>query len=222
MLKILLVNEDRKSIQSLIEIPLSSDFSLDISCRQNVLSKIAEYHYNLILLDTKNNLEILKQIRQQYHIPIMILTEYNEEIERIEAFELGADDYLVRPFSHREFSARINAILRRAYNTIIINNKKLQFCGVELNINSQQALYNDKDLHLTNTEFNLLKILVDNPGKIFSRETLSVKVLDKALNPYDRAIDMHISNLRKKLPKREDNLPWFKTLRGKGYFLIKE
>jgi two-component system, OmpR family, response regulator CpxR len=86
----------------------------------------------------------------------------------------------------------------------------------------QQALFGSKDLELTGTEFTLLLKLITNPGLILTREELSQEVLGKPLTPFDRAIDMHMSNLRKKLPNRPDDLPWFKTLRGRGYLLIAE
>ncbi|GAB1651556.1 hypothetical protein Mh1950_19970 [Mannheimia haemolytica] len=100
--------------------------------------------------------------------------------------------------------------------------KSLQFAGVELHSGRQQAYYQGCDLDLTGTEFALLQMLMRNSGEILSRELLSLKILGKNLTPYDRAIDMHISNLRKKLPEREDGLPWFKTLRGRGYLLVTE
>ena len=84
----------------------------------------------------------------------------------------------------------------------------------------QQVIYQGKDLELTGTEFALLSMLIRNPGHILSRELLSIEILGKRLTPFDRAIDMHMSNLRKKLPPRKDNLPWFKTLRGRGYLLV--
>ena len=100
--------------------------------------------------------------------------------------------------------------------------KFLHFGGVELHPGRQQAMFEGKDLDLIGTEFALLQILMRNPGQILSRELLSIEILGKRLTPYDRAIDMHISNLRKKLPERNDNLPWFKTLRGRGYLLVTE
>lgn len=131
--------------------------------------------------------------------------------------------------------ARIRAILRRTVpqqpqvdNSQIetgvaeATSKLLQFAGVQLHSGRQQASYQGNDLDLTGTEFALLQLLMRSPGQILSRELLSLEVLGKQLTPYDRAIDMHISNLRKKLPEREDGLPWFKTLRGKGYLLVTE
>lgn len=131
-----------------------------------------------------------------------------------------------------ELVARMKAILRRTtsrpastdhseQNYTENISKSLQFAGVELHSGRQQAYYQGCDLDLTGTEFALLQMLMRNSGEILSRELLSLKILGKNLTPYDRAIDMHISNLRKKLPEREDGLPWFKTLRGRGYLLCR-
>ena len=129
---------------------------------------------------------------------------------------------------------RIKAILRRVTKVptppnvshIELNNgddqKTLYFDDIVLYPGRQQVMYQGKDLELTGTEFALLSMLIRNPGHILSRELLSIEILGKRLTPFDRAIDMHMSNLRKKLPPRKDNLPWFKTLRGRGYLLVTE
>lgn len=102
------------------------------------------------------------------------------------------------------------------------NRSEFVFCDITLYPGRQQAFHHDKDLELTGTEFALLQKLVLNPGQILSRESLSIEILGKQLTPFDRAIDMHMSNLCKKLPPRTDGSPWFKTLRGRGYLLVSE
>lgn len=163
-----------------------------------------------------------------------MLSARDDEIDRVLGLELGADDYLPKPFNDRELVARIKAILRRTTPVKISpeptlemplvedERSHLQFGGVELHPGRQQAIFGGKDLDLTGTEFALLHMLMKHPGQILSRELLSLEILGKRLTPYDRAIDMHISNLRKKLPERTDNMPWFKTLRGRGYLLVTE
>lgn len=139
-----------------------------------------------------------------------------------------ADDYIPKPFNNSELVARIKAILRRTQpaatlNTEVKENRsEFVFCDITLYPGRQQAFHHDKDLELTGTEFALLQKLVLNPGQILSRESLSIEILGKQLTPFDRAIDMHMSNLRKKLPPRTDGSPWFKTLRGRGYLLVSE
>ena len=191
---------------------------------------------DLILLDVMmpvlNGLETLKKIRQTSNVPVMMLTARGEEIDRVLGLELGADDYLPKPFNDRELVARIKAILRRAtpaerentQNSTALSSEEntLEFCGLVLHSGLQQAFYKGQDLGLTGSEFALLHKLVLRPGQIVSREELSINVLGKHLSPFDRSIDMHMSNLRKKLPERDNGLPWLKTLRGRGYLLVCE
>lgn len=240
MSKILLIDDDIEFTELLNELLSLEGFEITIAHNgQEGLDKLESNCYDLVLLDVmmpvKNGIETLKELRQNFTLPVLMLSARDDQIDRILGLELGADDYLPKPFNDRELIARIKAILRRtssskvAENTSDINNeseeknsKLLQFAGVKLYFGRQQAVYEDIDLDLTGTEFALLKILMSNPGQVLSREYLSLEILGKNLTPYDRAIDMHISNLRKKLPERQDNLPWFKTLRGRGYLLVAE
>lgn len=239
MPKILLVDDDIELTELLSELLSMEGFDVHtVHNGQEALDELEIEHYDLILLDVMmpvlNGIETLKQLRQKYSLPVLMLSARDDEIDRVLGLELGADDYLPKPFNDRELVARIKAILRRTNNAkmseemgdhVIHNDedrRNLQFGGVELHPGRQQAIYNGKDLDLTGTEFALLQILMRNPGQILSRELLSMEILGKRLTPYDRAIDMHISNLRKKLPDRDDNLPWFKTLRGRGYLLVTE
>ena len=177
-----------------------------------------------------NGIETLKRIRQKFETPVLMLTARGDEIDRVIGLELGADDYLPKPFNDRELVARMKAILRRSHNKTdaeaveqsvpLDEHKPLEFQGITLYPGRQQAVYHGKDLDLTGTEFLLLQMLIRNPGQILSRDLLSMEVLGKRLSPFDRAIDMHMSNLRKKLPVRDDSSPWFKTLRGRGYLLM--
>lgn len=188
--------------------------------------------YDLVLLDIMmpvlNGVETLKKIRQEFSVPVIMLTARGDDIDCILGLELGADDYIPKPFNDCELVARIKAILRRTQpaatlNTEVKENRsEFVFCDITLYPGRQQAFHHDKDLELTGTEFALLQKLVLNPGQILSRESLSIEILGKQLTPFDRAIDMHMSNLRKKLPPRTDGSPWFKTLRGRGYLLVSE
>lgn len=236
MPKILLVDDDIELTELLAELLSLEGFDAKVVHNgQEALQELEFHSYDLMLLDVMmpvlNGIETLKQVRQKYHLPVLMLSARDDEIDRVLGLELGADDYLPKPFNDRELVARIKAILRRT-NSVkepvveVLDpeeeRKYLHFGGVELHPGRQQAMFEGKDLDLTGTEFALLQILMRNPGQILSREYLSVEILGKRLTPYDRAIDMHISNLRKKLPERTDNLPWFKTLRGRGYLLVTE
>ena len=194
-----------------------------------ISSKRSASNYRIFTLD---DIETLKKIRQTSNVPVMMLTARGEEIDRVLGLELGADDYLPKPFNDRELVARIKAILRRAtpaekentQNSTALSSEEntLEFCGLVLHSGLQQASYKGQDLGLTGSEFALLHKLVLRPGQIVSREELSMNVLGKHLSPFDRSIDMHMSNLRKKLPERDNGLPWLKTLRGRGYLLVCE
>ncbi|EJP29598.1 response regulator receiver domain protein [Haemophilus sputorum HK 2154] len=241
MSKILLVDDDVELTNLLAELLSLEGFDIHVVHNgQEALTELELQTYDIILLDIMmpvlNGIETLKQLRQKLTTPVLMLSARDDDIDRVLGLELGADDYLPKPFNDRELVARIKAILRRtagnsplatdvitpSSQTAEENSKQLSFGGVELHPGRQQAIFEGKDLDLTGTEFALLQMLMRNPGQILSRELLSLEILGKRLTPYDRAIDMHISNLRKKLPERNDNLPWFKTLRGRGYLLVTE
>jgi len=234
MSKILLVDDDVGLVELLAQVMELEGFTIDIANNgQEALEKLDSSH-DLILLDVMmpvlNGIETLKRIRQKFETPVLMLTARGDEIDRVIGLELGADDYLPKPFNDRELVARMKAILRRSHNKADAEavdqsvpsdeHKPLEFQGITLYPGRQQAVYHGKDLDLTGTEFLLLQMLIRNPGQILSRDLLSMEVLGKRLSPFDRAIDMHMSNLRKKLPVRDDSSPWFKTLRGRGYLLM--
>ncbi|MGF1911590.1 response regulator [Vibrio kasasachensis] len=182
---------------------------------------------DLILLDVMmpklNGTETLKRIRDKWETPVLMLTAKGEEIDRVIGLELGADDYLPKPFSDRELLARIRAVLRR---TQLPSNSKtsdsLEYQDITVYPGKQEAYCQGMLIDLTTTEFALLSHFVVNPGVTVTKEELSLDVLGKRLAAFDRAIDMHVSNLRKKLPERTDGKPRIKTLRGRGYLLVEE
>ena len=236
MSKILLVDDDIELTDLLAEVLRLTGFEVEIANNgQEALDKLNASH-QLVLLDIMmpvlNGIETLKKIRQTSNVPVMMLTARGEEIDRVLGLELGADDYLPKPFNDRELVARIKAILRRAtpaekentQNSTALPSEEntLEFAGLVLHLGLQQASYKGQDLGLTGSEFALLHKLILRPGQIVSREELSMNVLGKHLSPFDRSIDMHMSNLRKKLPERDNGLPWLKTLRGRGYLLVCE
>ncbi|PVX41473.1 two-component system response regulator CpxR [Pasteurella langaaensis DSM 22999] len=230
MAKILLVDDDLELTELLVELLSLEGFQIDVAHNgQEALDKL-DASYSLVLLDIMmpvlNGIETLKRIRQRYTIPVLMLTACGDDIDRVLGLELGADDYLPKPFNDRELVARIKAILRRSVITTEQNddaqteNHLIKFKGLVLHKGHQQATFHEQDLGLTGSEFALLSRLIQSPGEVLSRELLSLDALGKQLSPFDRTIDMHMSNLRKKLPKCENDLPWFKTLRGRGYILL--
>ena len=227
MPKLLLVDDDVELTELLSSLLALEGF--DVQTANNgleALQKLNESH-ELVLLDVMmpklNGFETLKEIRKVSNVPVMMLTARGEDIDRVLGLELGADDYLPKPFNDRELVARIRAILRRSVspsNNVDNTKEILSFENVTLYLTRQTAMYDEKNLNLTDYEFKILHRLIESKGDIVTREELSLEVLGKTLSPFDRSLDMHISNLRRKLPERENKLPWFKTLRGKGYLLV--
>lgn len=228
MHKILLVDDDRELTSLLKELLEMEGFSVIIAYDGEQALTLLDSTIDLLLLDImmpkKNGIDTLKEIRRQYQIPVIMLTARGSDFDRVLGLELGADDYLPKPFNDRELVARIRALLRRSnwseQSQDNLNSSICQVDGLQLNPGRQEASFNGKVLDLTGTEFTLLYLLAQHLGQVVSREHLSQEVLGKRLTPFDRAIDMHISNLRRKLPERTDGLPWFKTLRGRGYLMV--
>ncbi|MGL5008152.1 MAG: envelope stress response regulator transcription factor CpxR [Plesiomonas sp.] len=227
MTKLLLVDDDHELTDLLSELLEMEGFSVLIAHDGDQALHILDESIDLILLDImmpkRNGLETLKALRLNFTTPVLMLTARGSELDRVLGLELGADDYLPKPFNDRELVARIRAILRRTIRASGSEEKgheSLIFDVITLYPGRQEVRYQDTALDLTGTEFTLLHLLIQHPGEIISRETLSLDILGKRLSPFDRSIDMHMSNLRKKLPERSDGQPWFKTLRGRGYLLV--
>ncbi|HDZ6856151.1 TPA: response regulator, partial [Mannheimia haemolytica] len=209
MSKILLIDDDIEFTELLTELLSLEGFKMKVVHNGlEGLNELESNQYDLVLLDVMmpvlSGVKTLKRIRQKYSLPVLMLSARDDQIDRILGLELGADDYVPKPFNNRELVARMKAILRRTtsrpastdhseQNYTENISKSLQFAGVELHSGRQQAYYQGCDLDLTGTEFALLQMLMRNSGEILSRELLSLKILGKNLTPYDRAIDMHIS-----------------------------
>lgn len=178
--------------------------------------------YDLAILDVMlpkmNGFEVLKNLRTVSSLPVLMLTARGDDMERIVGLETGADDYLPKPFNPRELVARLRAIMRRvAGDGGDAASDKIVVDDIELSEASRSAKLNGEEVVLTSVEFDLLKHLLLEAGKIIKKEDLSIRVLDRELSPYDRSLDMHISNLRKKLGHRDDGSERIKTVRSVGY-----
>jgi len=171
-----------------------------------------------VMLPKMNGFEVLKNLRTDSTLPVLMLTARGDDMERIVGLETGADDYLPKPFNPRELVARLRAIMRRA-NTDNgeKGSEKILVDDVELSEASRSARMNGEEVILTSVEFDLLKHLLLEAGKVIKKEDLSLRVLDRELSPFDRSLDMHISNLRKKLGHRDDGSERIKTVRSVGY-----
>ena len=178
--------------------------------------------YDLAILDVMlpkmNGFEVLKNLRTDSSLPVLMLTARGDDMERIVGLESGADDYLPKPFNPRELVARLRAIMRRVNGDDgEKGSDKITVEDIELSETSRSAKLNGEEVVLTSVEFDLLKHLLMEAGKIIKKEDLSIRVLDRELSPFDRSLDMHISNLRKKLGHREDGSERIKTVRSVGY-----
>ncbi len=227
MAKILLVDDDIELTALLKDILELEGFEVEEA--NNGIEGLAKIDssIDLILLDVMmpkmNGTEMLRRLREKHATPVMMLTAKGDEIDRVLGLELGADDYLPKPFSDRELLARMRAVLRRTQSTTDTktnHSECLVYQDLIIYPGRQEVLYHQQPIEMTGTELALLSYFVQHPGKIIAKEELSLEVLGKRLAQFDRAIDMHVSNLRKKLPIRSDGKPLIKTLRGKGYLLV--
>ena len=182
--------------------------------------------YALILLDvmlpTLDGFEVLKQLRQTKLTPVIMLTAKGEDFDRIFGLELGADDYIPKPFNHRELLALVKAITRRIehINSLNINTtNKLLVNGVTINLAAREASIDENTLTLTGTEYEILALLCKNASQVVSKEQISEEVLGRRLASFDRSIDMHVSNIRKKIAEHIKT-ERIKTMRGSGYVFI--
>jgi len=184
--------------------------------------------FALVLLDVMlpglDGFEVLRRLRTTSQVSVLLLTARGEDIDRIVGLEIGADDYLPKPFNTRELLARIRAILRRSQATRQARESRpairhLSVAGIELDAGSRTATCNQVALDLTNVEFELLGALMEAPGQILTREHLTESVLDRQFNPFDRSLDMHVSRLRRKLDEAANIGDQIKTIRSVGYQL---
>ena len=230
MNRILLVDDDLELTQLLTEILTLEGFQVTVAeDGEEGLQRLAEQSFDLVLLDVMmprlNGFAMLTKLRKTHDTPVLMLTARGDSQDRVNGLEAGADDYLAKPFDDRELLARVRAILRRTQSAPPQrgnSSDEVPFMDIVLQPGLQQARCGEQLLELTATEFGLLECLLRNPGQIVSKSQLSELVLGKKLEPFDRAIDMHLSNLRKKLPERTDGQPRFKTVRGRGYLWLEQ
>lgn len=214
---ILIVEDEVKLAALLQDYLVQSGFEVAvIHDGLQVESWLASNQTNLILLDLmlpgKSGVEICKEIRKTSQLPVIMITAKVDEIDRLLGLELGADDYICKPFSPREVVARVRAVLRRSEGMDKPSDK-----GLTLDIDTYKATINGNDLHLTAVEFQLLKVLSDQPGRIFTRSVLVDKIYSDGRVVSDRTIDSHIKKLRKKISAQVDDAELIHSLYAVGY-----
>ncbi len=187
------------------------------------LTEARQARFDIVLLDLmlpgRNGLEVCRELRSRSDVPILILTARGEEADRVLGLELGADDYLTKPFSPRELLARIQAQVRRARGQAGPTTQPLVVGDLELDPGSLRATLAGRELSLTGYEFQLLRVLAERAGQVLSRERLLELVRGSAEESFDRSVDVHVSRLRAKLGDDPKHPRWLKTVRGAGYQL---
>lgn len=223
MTKILLVDDDEELTDLLKE--YLGTYGIACETAENgrlALERIKNTAYDLLVLDIMmpelDGLSVLKRLPVSQSLPVIMLSAKDDDIDRIIGLELGADDYIGKPCNPRELLARINAVIKRTQVTDKNSPTKLPESLLQMDKTQRHCHIEGKTIVLTSTEFDLLYLLLIKKGQTVDKESLSVEVLQRELQPFDRSIDVHISRLRKKLTPYHDEP--IKSLRGKGYQLI--
>lgn len=190
------------------------------------LQRLEKDRFDLIILDVMlpslDGFEVLKGIRKSLNTPVIMLTARGDDVDSILGLELGADDYLSKPFSPRHLIARVRAVLRRTERVPDIAGKIITAGDLFLDTALLSATIRGTPLELTGTEFRLLEALMEVPGRTYSREQLAERVLGRPYSAYDRSIDTHISNVRRKIGSTGASAVEIRNIRGAGYVLICE
>jgi len=225
--RILLVDDDVELCELLVEYLEPEGFQIDL-CHDGIqgLREALTGQHSLVILDVMlpglQGFEVLRRIREKSHIPVLMLTARGDDVDRIVGLEMGADDYLPKPFNPREMVARIRAISRRASaaRPQMTQARRLEVHDVELCQASRKVLVGGTPVSLTAVEFSLLELLLCHVGQVVKREDISQQVLGREASPLDRSIDVHVSNLRKKLGPHPSLGERIQAVRGVGYVYV--
>ena len=232
--KVLLVDDDAK-LRGLL-----AEFLEGYGCRvislpdgTNIRETVIEHSPDIIILDIMmpkyDGLEILRELRKDFTLPVIMLTAKGEDADRIVGLELGADDYLPKPFNPRELLARMKAVLRRVTPngqlkvlSMPAEDSNITVAGLELNRSRRTLLVEGEEVELSLTEFRLLEVLMTHPNIVLSRDELMNKARGRDFFAFDRSIDVHISKLRAKLKPYPEYYNTIKTVWGSGYMFVDE
>lgn len=226
--KLLLIDDDKELCSMLQSFLAQEGFSADaIYNGSEAVDKVLASDYDLIVLDIMlpgmSGFEVLKAIRETSSVPVLMLTARGEDVDSVIGLELGADDYLAKPCSPRVLVAHIRAILRRSDTSINNENDNVLLSVGDIELYPQsRTVYREKDpVALTSTEFTILETLMKNAGNVVNKHELSEIALGRKLAHFDRSLDVHISNVRKKLGFITDNTNRIRTIRNVGYLFSK-
>jgi two-component system catabolic regulation response regulator CreB len=225
MKQTILIVEDEPAIADNIRFALETEGFDTIwqAVAANVLTLLQEQSIHLVVLDIglpdMSGLELCKAIREHHDVPIIFLTARSDEVDRVVGLEIGADDYMVKPFSPRELSARVKAVLRRTHTSTDETADHMDVSSFRIEEEKRQIFYCSVQMDLSRYEYEILKLFVSRPGRIFSRENLMSMVWDEPDMSTDRTVDAHIKNIRKKLKAIRSDLDPIVTHRSVGYSL---
>jgi two-component system OmpR family response regulator len=224
-LRVLIIDDDAELGAMLTEFLASEGFEVE-AVQQGSAGATAALsgQYAAVLLDIMlpgmSGIEVLRQIRQQSQVPVLMLTAKGDDVDRVVGLEMGADDYISKPFNPRELLARLRAVLRRTVaKPSTPERQTMSFGDLALTPATRQVTWQGKALDLTMTEFNLLELLLRSPGDLVTKDTLTEKALGRRRTSYDRSVDVHIGNLRRKLTAASSGKMEIHTVRAMGYSL---
>jgi two-component system response regulator CpxR len=220
--RILLIDDDAELCSLLVEFLTREGFSIECEHEgKNGLERALHGGFDLIVLDVMlpglDGVEILRRLRAESRIPVLMLTARGDDMDRIAGLEMGADDYLAKPFNPRELLARIRSILRRLERPPSPEGP-LEVNGVRIDPGAREVSVGGRKIEVTTFEFDILELLMRSAGKVVSRDDLMEHLYNRKATAFDRSVDMHISHLRKKV---ETGQPIIKTIRGAGYQFVR-
>ncbi len=223
---LLVVDDDRDLCQLVVEYLGAEGFALSAvhTGAEGERAAIAG-GFELVVLDVmlpdRKGFDVLREIRKHTTTPVLMLTAKGDDFDRIFGLELGADDYLAKPFNPRELVARIAAVLRRSgWQAQAADSGRppvVHSGDLELDMAARTLMREGAEIKLTSAEFDLLRVFLERRGKVLTRDALVEQVLDRKFSPFDRSIDLHVSNLRRKLGPQKDGKERIRSVRGSGY-----
>jgi DNA-binding response OmpR family regulator len=222
--KKILVVDDEKKIVDIVKAYLERDgYRVIVAYDGRLALQMARSEFpDLIILDLMlpevSGWDVCRTLRNESNVPIIMLTALDDDSDKILGLELGADDYVVKPFNPKELVSRVRAVLHRT-ESAAVKMKRIEITGLTIDLEKHEVRRGDKLLELTPTEFELLRVMAEAPGRVYSRMQLLDKVQGSAYEGYERVIDSHIKNLRKKVETDPDLPRYILTVRGIGYKL---
>jgi len=222
--RIIIIDDDEELCELLSDYFASEGFSIRAEHNgQNGLAALDSESFDIVILDVMmpvmDGFETLRELRRKSNVPVIMLTARGEEVDRIVGLELGADDYLSKPFNPRELTARIRAVLRRGSTETPNAGGQINFEDIVIDLDRHELSVSGDPVVVTNAEFKLIHRLTQSPGQVVTKEQLTEYALGRALEEHDRSVDVHVSNLRKKIGNRPDGSIRIRTIRGVGYLL---